>query len=301
MAVVQRKLKVENAVALIFSLHRWGNRKSVDNKALKLDKEGADKNLFNLTKNLIDPKGEIREVKLFMWTEVKSWIIRQSVPSFFQDGVYLFNIRQVEEVETFLRGKEEELRGKVEAFLKIYPQKIKDVEKRLGEHFNPADYPTVKELRNRFRFSWQWVEFEVPKGLPNKIFQAEKKKAEAMWSSAAEMIAQTLREAFRKLVAHAAEVLETDSEGRTKKFKDATFENITEFINTFKNRNLTNDSELETLVKKAQEVMKRIDDPQDLKRDVDMRKVVEKQFKGITKTLDKMIEIKPRRKFSFDD
>jgi hypothetical protein len=124
---------------------------------------------------------------------------------------------------------------------------------------------------------------------------------EDMWTSAGEQIMQALREGFQKIITHAVSVLEVGEDGRTKKFRDASFDNINEFIDLFKNKNLTNDIELEALVKKAKKIMTGIDDPQDLKKDPDMRKVVEKGFTDITKQLSKMVEAKPKRKFSFDD
>jgi hypothetical protein len=292
-------VELKNAVALIFTMHRWGNRKSVKKEKIKVDK--TDKKLLNQTKRLVDPSGEIKDIQSFMYSTVKMWVMNQSVPSFFQDGVYLFNISQVAEVEKVLNERREELKGMVEKFLAVYPKRIKDVEERLAENFDRKDYPTVNELRSRYRFTWRWVEFGIPEGLPDEVFKVEKKRMEDMWTSAGEQIMQALREGFQKIITHAVSVLEVGEDGRTKKFRDASFDNINEFIDLFKNKNLTNDIELEALVKKAKKIMTGIDDPQDLKKDPDMRKVVEKGFTDITKQLSKMVEAKPKRKFSFDD
>lgn len=297
--MVAKKVELKNAVALVFSVHGWGNRKRVDKEKIQTNK--TDKKLLNITKRLIDPKGEVKAIESFMYSTVKRWVIDNSVPSFFQEGVYLFNVKQVEIVEKKLNERREELKGLVEEFLKVYPQKIKEVEARLAENFNRADYPTVKELRARYRFNWQWVEFGIPETLPEEVFKAEEKRVRAMWANAAEQITLCLREGFRKVVSHAVEILQVDENGKTKKFKDASFDNINEFIELFKNKNLTNDTELEALVSKAKKIMTGIEDPQELKRDPDMRNVVEKGFSNITKALDKLVENKPKRKFSFDD
>jgi hypothetical protein len=297
--VATKSAELKNAVALVFSVHGWGNRKSVDKDKIKTDK--TDKKLLNLSKRLIDPKGEIKEIEWFMNSTVKAWIVKNSVPSFFQEGVYLFNIDQVEEVEKMLQEQSKELKVLVEKFIAVYPSKIKEVEERLAENFNKKDYPPVNLLRKRFRFTWQWVEFNIPKVLPEDVFKSEKKKVEAMWASAGEQITALLRESFKKLIDHAVKALEVGTDGKTKAFRNSSFENIVEFIDTFKNRNLTNDMELEALVTKAQKILTGVENPQELKKDVDMRKVVEKGFSDITKKLDKMIEVKPSRKFSFDD
>lgn len=298
--VATKRVELKNAVALVFSIHRWGNRKAADKEKVETQ---ADKDMLNLTKRLIEHSGEIKEVEMYMKYEVKQWVMKNSVPAFFQDGVYLVNVNQVAEMEAGLREASKELSKRLNKFLAVYPKRIDEAEKKLkpGQQFNRSDYPSVEELRSRYRFSWRWVEFGIPKELPEDVAKAEKKRVEDMWAVAGEQITQALRQGFKKLVDHAVNMLKVGPDGKTKAFKDATFENITEFIDSFKNRNLTDDAELAALVAKARKLLVGIDDPQELKKDADARKAIEKSFTAINKQLDKLIEIKPRRKFSFDD
>lgn len=288
----KNKLKIENAVMLIFSSHSWGNRKKAN---LALIETNAEKDFLSLTKRLID-SDKYKSVLNFQ-NEVYNWINLNAVPSYFLRGSYLFNIKIVEDVEQYLRRQSELLKEKVEPLLAEYQQKIEESEGKLGDQFDLKDYPSIEKLRSSFYFEWRWTIFDIPEGLPSKIFEEEKMKAENMWKESAEQISLCLREAFIKLISHAKSLLEPGKDGKMKAFKNSSFENIDEFIFTFKNRNIVDDKDLEKLVEKAKKVLDGVSDPQILKKDNKIKDEVNKTFIEIESKLSEMIETKPGRKF----
>lgn len=285
----------ENAVAFVFTIHGWGNRKVADKSKVETK---MDKKMLSATKKLVDSM-ELKDVYDHIY-KTKNWIIGKAVPSFFREGLYLFDIRMVKEVEDYLSKRKEELEEIISKFLSIYPEQIKLAKDLLGDQYKTSDYPSIGYLRNAFGFEYQWIAFDIPKGLPKDIYNAEKEKAEKLWTDAAEQIAMSLREAFRELITHAVEKLTSEKGGKTKIFRDSLTENIVEFIDTFKNRNLTNDKELEELTEKAKKILKGVD-ADDLRKDEEIRSVVQKGFKEIEKQLGGMIIEKPSRKFNFED
>lgn len=290
------KLKIQNAVMLVFSNHAWGNRKTADIKKVETR---ADKTLLSMSKKLID-SDEYKTITNFQ-NEVYNWINIQAVPSFFLRGSYLFNMNMVEEVEQYLKTQSAVLKEKIKPLLIEYEQKINEAEQRLGDQFNRKDYPTITVLTESFRFEWRWVVFDIPEGLPEKIFNEEKMKAENMWRESAEQISLCLRKAFISLIEHANSLLEPDANGKTKAFKNSSFDKIDKFITTFKNRNIVDDKDLEKLVIQAKDILTNVNDPQTLKSNVEMRKNVADNFKEITSKLSAMIEVKPSRKFDLGD
>jgi len=289
------KMKIQNAVMLIFTTHSWGNRKKADTKKIETN---AEKSFLSLSKRLID-SDKYKSILNFQ-SEVYNWINKNAVPSFFLRGSYLFNISMVEEVEQYLKAQSDILKEKVKPLLSEYEQKIAEAEQKLGDQFNFSDYPNLDVLKSSFSFSWKWTIFDIPEGLPEKIFQEEKLKAENMWRESAEQISLCLRQAFIELIKHANSMLEPNADGKTKAFKNSSFDNIDEFISTFKNRNIVDDKELEKLVEQARKVLTNINDPQQLKKDKQMKEIVSKNFSEITSKLDEMIAIKPSRKFDLD-
>jgi hypothetical protein len=289
------KMKIQNAVMLIFTTHSWGNRKKADTKKIETS---AEKSFLSLSKRLID-SDKYKSILNFQ-NEVYNWINKNAVPSFFLRGSYLFNISMVEEVEQYLKAQSDILKEKIKPLLAEYEQKIAEAEQKLGDQFNFSDYPNLDVLKSSFSFSWKWTIFDIPEGLPEKIFQEEKLKAENMWRESAEQISLCLRQAFVELIKHANSMLEPNADGKTKGFKNSSFDNIDEFISTFKNRNIVDDKELENLVEQARKILTNIDDPQQLKKDKQMKEIVSKNFSEITSKLDEMIAIKPSRKFDLD-
>lgn len=289
------KMKIQNAVMLIFTTHSWGNRKKADTKKIETN---AEKSFLSLSKRLID-SDEYKSILNFQ-SEVYNWINKNAVPSFFLRGSYLFNISMVEEVEQYLKVQSDILKEKVKPLLSEYEQKIAEAEQKLGDQFNFSDYPNLDVLKSSFSFSWKWTIFDIPEGLPEKIFNEEKMKAENMWRESAEQISLCLRQAFIELIKHANSMLEPNADGKTKAFKNSSFDNIDKFIATFKNRNIVDDKELEKLVEQARKILTNIDDPQQLKKDKQMKEIVSKNFSEITSKLDEMIAIKPSRKFDLD-
>lgn len=289
------KLRVNNAVMLVFSSHGWGNRKKADTKKIETR---ADKSLLSMSKKLIDSQ-TYTDISNFQ-TAVYNWIQVNAVPSFILRGAYLFNTSMVEAVEEYLQEQQKELRTRVEPLLEEYRQKILEAETRLDDQFNAGDYPSPEQLRDSFYFEWKWTVFDIPDGLPEKIFNQEKMKAENMWREAAEQISQSLRKAFAELIGHANSLLEPNADGKTKGFKNSSFDNIDQFITTFKNRNIVDDKDLERLVEQAKNVLVSVNDPQELKRDTEMKDIVSRNFKEIQDKLSTMVEVKPSRKFDFE-
>lgn len=286
----------ENIVLLVYTTHVWGNRKTADKSKIQTK---ADKGFIHITKKLIK-SDELRQVYNY-FSEVNDWLKVRSVPSFVFRGAQLFSTDSVDGVEKYLKEAQDILKEKVERFMTAYKEKLEDSEVKLGDQFNRADYPSENELRRRFFFEWKWVRFDIPDNLPKKIFEAEKEKAEIYWKESVEKISQALRQSFIELIQHASKVLEPNENGKQKGWKTSSFDNVKEFISTFSNRNVVNDLELQKLVEKANEVLSRVEDPQELKRDEEMRRIVQKNFKEISKNLEKMIEVKPTRKFDLDE
>jgi hypothetical protein len=291
------KMKIDSkAIMIIYSDHAWGNRKQANKDKINAN---ADKSLLSISKRLLD-SSEYREITSYQ-LRVKSWLINHSVPSFFTKGSYLISSSSCEAIEDFLISSRELLGEKVERFLTAYEERIEEIEARLGDQFDRRDYPSVNYLRRSFSMDWKWVAFDVPDTLPKTIFDAEKAKAEKIWADSAEQISQCLRESFVQLINNVNRNLQPDENGRAKGWKNASFDNVKEFLATFNNRNIVNDTELAKLVEKARKTLSSVEDPQELKKDEEMRTIIKNQFSEISKTLGGMIQTKVNRKFDFEE
>lgn len=292
----KQNLKVADAVMLFFTIRSWNNSRRADIKKIETS---AEKKFLHLSKKLIDSK-EYQLVTNYQGA-VREWIKVNSVPSFFNKGAYLFKTSAVEMVDDYLTNQKNTLKERVFPLLIEFNTKIAEAQISLNDQFNPLDYPTIQELEDSFQFEWKWVVFDVPEGLPQKVFEKEKLKAENMWRESAEQISLCLRQAFVDLIKHANAMLQPGENGKTKGFKNSSFDNIDQFISSFKNRNIVDDKDLELLVSQAQKALTGINDPQSLKKDNVLRKTVSGEFKEISDKLSQMIETRASRKFSLTD
>ena len=283
-------------MALLFSLHQWGARAKADKSEMTSD---ADKNLLDVSKRLLVSK-EFKAVGDYL-LDTKRYVLGWSVPSFFRDGCYLFRLSRVQAVEDELTMRRDMLRGLINTLLDVYPSQIDSMAARLGAQFRRADYPSTDELSRAFYWSYQWVSFDVPDRLPDAIKAQEKAKVENMWAEAAESITFALRESFAKMVSHAVEVMQPSTDGKQKRFYDSTVTNILDFLQSFQERNITNDTELAALVDKAKSVLVGIEDASMLKKDGLFRGRVLDEFKKLDTALDGLVQVRPGRKFNFED
>jgi hypothetical protein len=188
----------------------------------------------------------------------------------------------------------------VDKFIAIYPDKVKAAKGQLIEQFDLDDYPDPNDLRNEFSIENYWVSFSTPENLPAEFKKAEADKLSKKMTDAADCITQALREGFLKLVTKAAEAMTPVAGEKPKKFYDAYVENIVGFIDTFQQRNLTNDLELEKLIAQAKSI---IDDPtmKDVRKDIEVRGEIGKKFQALAESMDGMVVEKKKRKFDFSE
>lgn len=294
--------RFKNAVGFTLMQRCWGNRRTGNISKIKTSEnpkqDEETKKQLRLVKELI-VSDEYDRITSFQ-NALRAWIYQRTVPSFFREGFQLTKLDGVEVIEGRMRKAQEELKKLVEDLIEIYPIKIEEARGSLGALFNEQDYPAEESLRGMFSISWNWIAFTVPDGLPAELRKTEQDKLERQFADAGQQIIMALRVAFQELISHAAERLRTEPGEKQKKFRDSVIGNIQAFIDTFNQRNLMNDVELERLVIKAKELMTGMT-PQALRDYTDQRKTAQEQFDGIKAQLDAMITQQNARVFEFEE
>lgn len=285
---------------------RWGNTRKaaiekITTKGTDAEEDKKGKTRLQLKKQLI-VSPDYDAIKSFMG-ELRAWTYGRTVPSFFKEGFQLCGLGGIDEIETRMRkAVREELPALIESFVAAYPAQIQEartVLEPIGQ-FNALDYPAAEEMRGMFDISWNWIAFVTPAGLPEELRKAEEDKLQRQFADAGEQITLALRESFQKLIVHATDKLRTEPGEKIKTFRDSTIGNILEFIETFQNRNITNDAELAILVSKAKELLGGVT-AQKLRDYASVRDTTLNQFTEIQKTLDGLIVEKKGRKFNLDE
>lgn len=289
----------EKSVALSLKVHRFGLTKKGDKAEIKTD---ADTARLSLGVKLLSGCKEINDILSHLNDSV-AWIKARSAPSFFRGGLYLFKVSSVGEVEAELGERAKRLSALIEATASTYDAAVESDKATLAGQFNSDFYPPFSEVAKSYGMEWNWISLGVPDNLPKDVLEAEKAKAEKLWSDAAVEIRVALRKSFAGLVDWAAEKLRADGTEKPKSFHYTTLEKMQEFIKCFELRDITNDAELAMLVAKAKAVFSVDGDMKAradfLREQPEEMKIVGDGFSEIKAELDKLIQEPVERAFNF--
>lgn len=290
---------LDRAVCITVELNCLGNRSTVPKDLIDVD---ADKDILSVSKTLIDSP-ELVAIKR-KDQQIRSYLYSQCIQSGFRWGFYLVPYASIERVEAQLKKFSDERQVLVEALLLVYLAQVEAAQGKRRAIYNRSEYRTLQQAQASFSFTWQYVQFGVPgklKSVSKAMFEAEQGKAKAKWAEAEAQVQQLLRASMAELVDHMVEKLTGTREGgKPKIFKDSMVANIKEFLDTFRERNITDDGELDGLVERARLLMDGVD-PASLRGNDSMRAYVRDGFSQIQASLDGMIVDRPARSISFED
>jgi hypothetical protein len=273
-----------------------GNTRKVSTSLVEVD---ADKDLLRVSKHLLD-SAELKAIGRFDG-EIRRYLYNICLP--FEVGIHLLPVAALERVEQRLREFRTEREALVAAFISVYPSLCLDASTRLRGLYNPADYPRLDEVHQQFGFSWRYPSFGVPdqlREISQEVWQQEREKAASRMAEASSEIQIVLRESMTKLVQHMAERLKDGADGKPLRFKESTVGNLIEFLENFEFRNVTDDHELQAMVKEARGLLQGIA-ADDLRNTGDLRTKVQQGMVALATELDALMVRTSGRKFRFED
>jgi hypothetical protein len=294
---VNRRL-MENAVLINVKLESVGKKRKI-NEALIEDME-ADRKMIHLHKDIIDCP-QLKSISL-LDGQIRSYIRKNTYPTDFGNGVYILPLNMLEEVDDKLQAYQIERDELINSFCEVYEESKLNAKERLGKFYDETDYPPFDRVAEKFSFKIQCLAFEVPENIASvkkEIFDRESAKAEESWSKTYSMVQGALRSGMMDLTTHLIDRLTPAPDGKKKRFKEATVDNILEFLEKFEKRDITQDAKLKDLVQKAKFVMEGVN-AETLRNDEATRKDVLVGFVEIRNNLDSMIESVPIRMIDFE-
>jgi hypothetical protein len=216
------------------------------------EKQIADaKKRLKLGKALVQSV-ELDKIKEFQKQVASNLLTRYCNRSFIDEGLYAVKADVVPKVETEIRTAIERLQNEfVPAFVAVYDSRVEEARKVFNGQFREKDYPKPGALPGLFGFTYRWVKLDVPEGLPPEIREQEEKKLRDTYAQAQEAIQGALWSEFDKFLSHVTDRLEPGPDGKRKTFRDTLFDDLTEFVDAFNNRNAFNDEKLGALVAQA--------------------------------------------------
>ena len=303
MATVTNKSSiVEKTVFLKTSYGLMGNSKKVPNSVIN---GAANTRILKIQKTLLDSE-ELEAIRTADG-KMRNYLYNVCLP--YDMGIQLLPKELLETVYTRLEAYADERNELVNVFCTAYPSLCKKAEQEIqtlafeiGVPFetlwNPADYPSIEKVRAKFYFEFQCISFEVPEALKAYgVYNAELEKNRKKIEIAGEEITLLMRETLLQLVDHLKTALEPSADGKPKRLFATTVTNIQDFLDTFKARNITNDTELEALVTDVSKLIHPNMSADILKKDETFKGTVHDGMESIAAKLSAMVETVPGRKF----
>jgi len=242
----------EKGCLVQLSISKWGGVKKINDNQLAEMIETHE--WLTATKKLVDPESLKPICKV--GNSARTYLTSISLPFPIQGMVFIPK-EIITRVDQKLEGFKTEFNQTVTTFLDDYDKLRETAMVYLGDLFNEVDYPV--HVEKKFSFAWRFIILDVPNGksgiLSPEIYEREKEKFIQTMEEARTMAIESLREEFGSMVERITERFTQSGDGKPKVFKNATVESFYEFFETFKERNIFRDQQLDELVERAQAVL----------------------------------------------
>ena len=287
------------AVRLSFTW--FGVRKSLTpaQKALAAESFGAEGEYLSAGKKLIDTKHPAFRAVTAIRGRVQSVWKGMTLP-YPEPGLRLLRRDQIERFDSLMTDLRAELGDEVANLDTHFAELKATARNRLGQLFNPNDYPG--SLLGLFGMEWDFPSVEPPNYLQQlspEIYEQERQRIAGRFDEAVRLAEQAFAEELSKLVAHLTERLAGADDGKPKVFRDSAINNLSEFFERFKTLNVRSNDDLDKLVAQAQSVVRGVA-PQALRDDRSVRERVASQLTAVQASLDGLMVDRPRRRIIRD-
>jgi hypothetical protein len=213
-----------------------------------------------------------------------------------QDGVRLIKQADVIAFEDKMREFRERLAAAA-ANLQLEYETIKNASReKLGELYNPSDYPAT--LEGVFDVRWEYPPVEPPNYLMTfnpELYEQEQQRIQQRFESAVVMAENAFAEQLQEMVEHLIERLTDDPGGDKKVFRNAAVENFKDFYENFRRMNVRSNAQLEGLIQQANDLVSGVD-VKELRANKNLRQDLSQQMSQVKTALDNLITNAPRRR-----
>jgi hypothetical protein len=273
-----------------------GVRKTLtpEQKSQAAESFGAEGDYLSAGKKLLDTKhAAYKEVTAVRGRVVSYW--RGLTLPYPEPGIRLIRQEQIDVFNQQMTAFRSELQDAVARLDDHYEELKTAARRRLGDLFNPADYPPA--LLGLFDLAWEFPNVQPPDYLMQLnpvIYEQEKSRIAARFEEAVRLAEQAFVSEFAGLVSHLCERLSASTDGEKKIFRDTAVTNLIEFFDRFRQLNIHSSDQLDDLVNQAQDMVRGVE-PQTLRANDTLRQHVATQLSSVQAVLDGLLVDRPRR------
>jgi hypothetical protein len=290
-----RRLKMNNCILLALRFRRLGVSRKVNN-----EDAGVQEEMLRVSKTILESpildkiasydratKMEINSLAVPGTTEFTTLILPQD---HIARAIDYLNLRT---------GTRAEL---VDEFLADYSRAKADAQMKLGNHYNPADYPHQDRVAAQFSMTWNTHDLGVPvvmSQIDPQLYEQERQRYCQEWERIIVEATEALASEFHGLLSHIIERLTPGEDGRPRIFRDSTVEHFRDFLEKFQPRNISNSESLATLARECQLIMATLggNAANELRRSTSTRELIVNGMSRVRDSLSRAITTTAPRRY----
>ena len=255
---------------------------------------GAEGKFLSAGKKLLDTSHPaFKAVTAIRSSAITYW--RGSSLPFPEPGIRLIPQATVDEFHAKMTSFRQQLADAVGQLSEQYGELRIVARERLGNLFDPGDYPAT--LEGQFAIDHDFPNVDPPsylRQLSPELYQQECRRMQSRFNEAVQLAEQAFIDELARLVEHLSERLSGTDDGKPKVFRDTAVTNLTEFFERFRQLNVRSNADLDALVVNAQRIVQGIE-PQRLRDNISLRQHVSSQMAAVQAGLDQILVDRPRR------
>jgi hypothetical protein len=220
----------------------------------------------------------------------------------YEDGVRLIKVDQIERMNEQINRYQNELAEAKQALYDAWDSVKQDAQRRLAQLYVEADYRI--DVRQMI-----WLTISYPSVQPDKkleqlgkgILEREIEKCRVKFEQAANVAEQALQQEFADMVNSVAERLEQgeSEDGKKRILQQRAVDNIVEFAQRFRALSVSDDAELDALVRQAEQLAVGLD-TKAIKKDAGQRATMQQAFANLKASVSKHIVKAAEREIEFE-
>ena len=218
--------------------------------------KGAAKGMATVNKKLIS--SGVHEAIVQLEGQIRIYHRDETMP-WGELGARLLANAKLLDYQTQMAVYEDEFANLTKRFLEVYPSEVSQVQIKLGDLFNNADYPSVHELERKFglRVSFEPlpdpdhfsgdIRLDIPKQAQEELKEQYKNVMKDRYATGIKDIGQRLLEPLQNM----SERLDYDDDGKPRNghFKGTIVDNVVALVDLMRDCNLDNDPTIDEVTR----------------------------------------------------
>ena len=269
------------------SISTWTGRK-LDKRASQdvIARNNADAGIANVHKKLLGNCDELTAVQKFT-ANVRNLHYGMTMP-WSDTGLRLLPTAQYMKYHTAMTEVQNEYERMVQTFLDAYDWAITQSQAKLGDMFDPADYPSTDSIASKFRFRFSYIplpdagDFRIDIG--NEGNELVRSHYQSYYAEQLKTAMDDVWQRAYKALSKMSERLDYADHEQKKVFRDTLVSNVTDMVELLNVCNVTGDSQMAALAMKLDDTLRGVT-PDALREDGYLRAETKRAVDDVIKSL----------------